>query len=230
MLERIWSYFSLNSKRERLLKKVPEGPLKDYLAVPFPDPQTPIEQVPILALDFETTGLNAIDDKLLSMGYVDMQDNQIKLATAEHYLINTEQKLTSDNVAIHQITDSEQEQGLPLEVAVEKLLKALTGKVMLAHFAKIEITFLQQACKELYGFAPTFPVIDTLAIAKKRLDMRSVNYDPSELRLVNLRDNYQMPGYYAHNALNDAIATAELLLADLAHHKSQYQQLKPLLR
>jgi len=225
-----FKFFTLNSKRERLLKKTPPGPLHDYLSTPFPEPKTPIEQVPILALDFETTGLNAVDDKLLSMGYVDVQGGHIKLASAEHYLINTNGQLKSDNVAIHQITDSEKAQGLPLDQAIEKLLSALAGKVMLAHFAKIEICFLQEACRQLYGITPVFPVIDTLALAKKRLDMRSVNYDPSELRLVNLRDTYHMPGYYAHNALNDAIATGELLLADLAHHTGQYTTLKSVLR
>ena len=225
-----FKFFTLNSKRERLLKKTPQGPLYQYLSTPFPEPKTPIDQVPILALDFETTGLNAVDDKLLSMGYVNITNKHIELASAEHYLINTKQKLKSENVAIHHITDQEKEQGLPLEEAIEKLLIALAGKVMLAHFAKIEICFLQEACRLLYGVSPVFPVIDTLALAKKRLDMRSIDYDPSELRLVNLRNSYHMPGYYAHNALNDAVATAELLLADLAHHPSQYNTLKSVLR
>ena len=89
----------------------------------------------------------------------------------------------------------------------------LAGKVMLVHFARIERQFLQQACIELYGMAPVFPIIDTLVIAKKKLDKRDVAYDPSELRLSALRAKYQLPNHYAHNALNDAIATAELLLA-----------------
>jgi DNA polymerase-3 subunit epsilon len=41
-------------------------------------------------------------------------------------------------------------------------------------------------------------------------------YDPSELRLTALRVKYGLPNHYAHNALNDAIATAELLLAQIS--------------
>jgi DNA polymerase-3 subunit epsilon len=53
-------------------------------------------------------------------------------------------------------------------------------------------------------------------VAKRRLDKRDVAYDPSELRLLALRKKYDLPEHYAHNALNDAIATAELLLAQLS--------------
>jgi DNA polymerase-3 subunit epsilon len=218
------------AKRKRLLKKAPEGPLKDFLTVPFPALNTPIHQLPILAVDFETTGLNAKTDKLLSVGFVTMEKEQIKLNTCYHQIINTTTRLEESNVIIHQITDEQKDQGQSLELVVEKLLQALTGKVMLVHFARIERQFLQQACLELYGLAPEFPIIDTLVIAKRQLDKRDVSYDPSELRLSKLRHQYQLPDHHGHNALNDAIATAELLLAQV-HNKAKTErvQLKDIL-
>ena len=59
-------------------------------------------------------------------------------------------------------------------------------------------------------------MVDTLLIAKRRLDQRDVAYEPSELRLSNQRNFYQLPTYNAHNALSDAVATAELFLAQTA--------------
>ncbi len=213
-------FLGLNARRIRLHAKAPAGALKDFLAVPFPEGNMPFDQVPILAVDFETTGLHAQHDKLLSVGYVAMQNNQIQLAHSYHQIINTQEQLQMENVLIHRITDSQKEQGQTLQFVVEKLLQALAGKVMLVHFARIEKQFLRQACRELYGMAPVFPIIDTLAIAKKRLDKHDVAYDPSELRLSNLRANYRLPVHFAHNALNDAIATAELLLAQISHQEN----------
>ncbi len=204
------------AQRKRMFKKAPEGPLRDFLSVPFPALYTPFDQIPILAVDFETTGLDAVHDKLLSVGCVELCHNQIKLASSYHQIINTKGRLKADNVTIHQITDDQKDQGQPLAQVIEHLLKQLTGKVMLVHFARIERQFLQQACLELYGMAPPFPIIDTLVVAKKRLDKRDVAYDPSELRLSALRATYGFPDHYAHNALNDAIATAELLLAQVS--------------
>ncbi len=208
------------AKRKKLLKKVPNGPLHDFLSVPFPSLDTPIDQLPILAVDFETTGLDANIDKLLSVGFVLLEQEQIKLNSSYHQIINTKAQLEESNVIIHQITDDQKEQGQPLHKVVEQLLKALAGKVMLVHFARIERQFLQQACLELYGLAPDFPMIDTLVIAKRQLDKRDVAYDPSELRLSSLRNQYQLPDHHGHDALNDAVATAELLLAQMASKNS----------
>jgi len=218
------------AKRKRLLKKAPEGPLKNFLTVPFPDLDTPIHDLPILAVDFETTGLNAKVDKLLSVGFVTMEKEQIKLNSCYHQIIKTTTKLEESNVIIHQITDDQKELGQPLALVIQKLLQALTGKVMLVHFARIERQFLKQACLELYGLAPDFPIIDTLVIAKRQLDKRDVSYDPSELRLSKLRQKYQLPDHHGHNALNDAIATAELLLAQVHNKvKTENVQLKDII-
>ena len=208
--------FGLEAKRQRLLKKIPESPLKDFLSVPFPLDDNEISNSPILAVDFETTGLNSLTDQILSMGFVKVDNYAIKLGTAEHHIINTQGELKGENVAIHQITDDEKAAGKALEHAVEALLEALKGRVMLVHFNRIEKNFLERACKQLYGYAPVFPMIDTLMIAKRRMDQSTAPYDPSKLRLTNLREHHGLPGYFAHNALNDAIATVELLFAEVS--------------
>ena len=204
------------AKRKQLLKKAPAGVLRDYLSVPLPDIDSPINKVEILAVDFETTGLNAKQDKLLSVGFVILKNQQMSLKSSYHQIIKTKAQLEESNVIIHHITDSQKEQGQALATVVEALLEALAGKVMLVHFARIEKQFLTEACLELYGMAPFFPIIDTLALAKRRLDKRDVAYDPSELRLANLRHKMQLPEHHGHNALNDAIATAELFMAQMS--------------
>ncbi|MEP1552588.1 MAG: exonuclease domain-containing protein [Paraglaciecola sp.] len=207
------SLFGYEARRKRLLKKVPTGALHDFLSVPFPNENTPFSELPILSVDFETTGLNALSDKLLSVGFVSIDKQKIKLGSSYHQIINTKQNLAAENVIIHQITDQQKSAGKSLQMVVETLLKALAGRVMLVHFARIEKQFLKQACIELYGVAPPFMVIDTLALAKRKLDQRDIAYDPQELRLSALRHKHNLPNHFAHNALNDAIATAELLLA-----------------
>ncbi|XQW85253.1 exonuclease domain-containing protein [Thalassotalea piscium] len=204
------------AQRKRVLARAPEGPLKHFLSQPFPSPNTPLSEVKILSVDFETTGLDAIKDKLLSVGYVEMCHQQIKLSTCYHKIINTQKALSPDNVAIHQIMDEQKSQGATLKEVLDNLLEALAGKVMLVHFARIERQFLQRACLEVYGLVPPLAIIDTLVLAKRQLDKRDIAYDPSQLRLSALRHSHQLPEYFAHNALNDAIATAELLLAQLA--------------
>jgi DNA polymerase-3 subunit epsilon len=220
------SLFGYEALRKRLLKKVPSGALHDFLSVPFPSEATSLSELPILSVDFETTGLNAMTDKLLSVGFVSIDKRQIKLGSCYHQIINTEHRLDADNVIIHHITDQQKSQGKSLQVVVEALLEALAGKVMLVHFARIEKQFLRQACLELYGVSPPLMILDTLAMAKRKLDRSDISYDPQELRLSALRHKHNLPNHFAHNALSDAIATAELLLVQ---QKTGATKLKDLL-
>lgn len=208
-------WFGYEAKRKRLLAKAPPGPLRDYLSVPFPAPKTALNKTPILAMDFETTGLNAKTDQILSVGYICIDSFEISLSSAYHQVIRTQGELKEEGVIIHQITDDAKSQGQKVENVIEQLLYAMAGKAVLVHFAPIEKNFLQHTCKKLYGMAPIFPIIDTLMIARKRLDQRTSLYSPNDLRLFNLRESHELPRYKAHNALSDALATAELFLAEI---------------
>jgi DNA polymerase III subunit epsilon len=218
-----YGLFGYEAQRKRAWARAPEGALKDFLSISFPHPYTPLNDIEILSVDFETTGLDAVNDKLLSVGFIEIKQQQISLKNSYHQIIKTTEDLSADNVIIHQITDQQKEQGAPLKEVVESLLNALAGKVMLVHFARIERQFLQQACLALYGVAPPFPIIDTLMVAKRQLDKKHVAYDPSELRLSALRHKQGLPNHFAHNALNDAIATAELLMAQVSNMENSNQ-------
>lgn len=206
-------FFGLEAQRKRLIRKAPEGPLKQFLSVPTANPEDSIMQSQILAVDFETTGLKAKRDHIISVGFVSLDRNQIRLESSYHEIIDASGELDASNVVIHQITDQAKSGGKPLALVIEALLSALAGKIMLVHFAHIEKTFLEQACLKLYGMAPVFPVIDTFALAKRRYDRCHEIYAPSSLHLASLRREYGLPYYRAHNALSDAIATAELFIA-----------------
>jgi len=214
----LFSLLPIETQRKRLLARCPEGPLKEYLSEPFVDVNTKVKNAQILSVDFETTGLNAKYDKLLSIGFVGLNGGKVNLGSSYHQIIKSDCQLQKQNVAIHQITDFEKDRGAELKLALDTLLRAMTGKVLLVHFAKIERNFIQRACLEIYGIVPPLQILDTLKICKLRLDKSDTAYDPSNLRLVNLRKSFALPSFHAHNALNDAIATAELFLAELYHH------------
>lgn len=207
--------FGPEARRKRLLRQASQGPLREYLSVPFPDSKAGITDVPIVSLDFETTGLDARKDRILSIGHVDIEGGAIKLNTAIHTIVKSDAALTEESVVIHRITDDAAAFGRTLEEAIAELLQSLTGKVLLAHNAVIERKFLQAACQRLYGLAPVMPMIDTLQLARRWYARRNKDISQGALRLYALREQYGLPRYNAHNALSDALATAELFLAQV---------------
>ena len=187
--------------------------MKLYLEKPFLNKKELINSVDIISLDFETTGLDIEKDKLVSVGWVAIKDLSINLASSTHKIINTNGELPESSVVIHQITDNQSTSGMSIEDIMPILLEQLSGKVLLAHNAKTEQAFLNKVCQKLYGTNFIIPIIDTQYLAKRSFDRKNKIFKKNALRLFNLRKELNLPAYKAHNALMDAVATAELFLA-----------------
>lgn len=200
-------------RQKRTRKMCAWSPLREWLTH-WPDLHQPTLHAPLLALDFETTGLNPKQDAILSVGWVPVTDERIQVGKGTHRIVRIDQPLPDKTIKVHGITHQRMQQGLPLEKVLEELFTALQGRFPLVHFARIEQTFLQAALKNLAGCTPPLPMVDTFHIAQTR--MRHLPHiTPQQLRLYALREHYHLPRYPAHHALNDAIATAELFLAQM---------------
>lgn len=208
--------FGVQAKRKRMLAQTASGPLQDYYSTPFPEPVSSIRDVRFAVLDFETTGLEVSQAHLISLGLVEIENLGIRLASTWYEIIKTSRDLPENSTVIHQITDDMVRRGLDIKQTFERLLGRLKGHVLIAHHAKIELGFLKKVCRELYQQDFLIPVIDTQQLARRQLQRNQVAIKENTLRLFNLRDRYNLPSYKAHNALSDAMTTAELFLAVVA--------------
>ncbi len=209
--------FSLEQQRLWWLKRAPPGPLRDYYQVPFTKPATPSVSTDYLALDIETTGLVPQRDELLSIGFVPISGHGLRLGGARHYLVRPERDIPESSAVVHGILDDRAREGLPLAEALPPLLKALAGRVLVAHSARIEHDFLDVACRRLYGCPFVAPLVDTLELEQRKIVRSGSPIAPGALRLDALRQQYGLPRYRAHDALSDAIGAGELLLAQIAY-------------
>ena len=200
-------------RRRQALAKAAPGPLADYLATPFPDRHSDCREIEIVAIDLETTGLDPRKDVILSIGLVNIEGFRVKLSTAWHSIVRIDRDIPGESAVIHQITDDQSAAGAPIEELMPELLRRLAGRPMLVHYSPIEQNFIDAVCRRLYGAPFVIPIIDTLEIGQRVFERRNHTIQPGDLRLFNLRPRYNLPQYKAHNALSDALATAELFLA-----------------
>lgn len=222
-------HFFLNQaekQRKKLLSAVSDADFKAYLEHPLPALDQSIENTEFLALDFETTGLDPEQEAILSIGYTVIKQGRILLKENGHLFVRINKPLPHDSVVIHHITDDRMSLGEPLTTALKKLLKKMAGRVLLVHYQGIEKPFLNAAGKQIFGSEIPAIYVDTLEIARKRLSRAPVRFGPHHLRLFNLRHYYQLPRYHAHSALEDAIATAELFLAEMSAKGSPLSKIK----
>lgn len=205
--------FSLASRRRwharRLRGRAIAAPLLAYLDSELPDRRLPWSAASYLALDLETTGGDPVHDDILSFGWVALDGPEIRLSTARHHLVRPRRALNEASVTIHRITDDRAAEGQPLRAVLTEFLKALEGRVLIAHYSPTEIGFIDAACRACFGGAFLPPVVDTLDLAR-----REATHHPSgSLRLPALRARHHLPRYPLHHALSDALAAAELFLA-----------------
>lgn len=187
--------------------------------------ETPLNEVPLMALDMETTGLDPRKHAILSIGLVPMNLERIRCQGSLYRVVKPPSELSSESVAFHRITHSDIEAAPPLAEVLEELLDAMAGKVMVVHYRNIERAFLDRALQHYLGEGFHFPVIDTMDLEARihpRHKTGLLNWllrrPPESIRLADSRRRYGLPQYQSHHALTDALATAELLQAQVATH------------
>lgn len=210
-----WFAKSATKRNETAASGVPDGPLRRFLSTPPPSLDTPVAQLPLLAIDLETTGLDAENDHMLSAAWVPIDDGAVHLGGARHLLIRGSE--VGQSAVFHQLTDDELAGGMELADVLDEVLDAMAGRILLAHHASVEMTFLTNAIMRVHNIKVTFTSLDTMLLARAII---APGFDDEvrgdQLRLWRMRNRYNLPAYKSHEALTDAIACAELYLAEIA--------------
>lgn len=206
----------LELRRWRELRRDVQEPLRTLLGHKSPSQNTAFTETEFLALDIETTGLDATTAQMLSVGWVVIRNGKVDLGTADTYIVRPEGEV-GHSASVHGLTDTMVEAGRDRFIVLSKVVEALTGRVLVVHHAGLDKALLDRMCRMHFGAPLLVPVVDTLALEHRRQSRRHHVDERRSLRLSDLRDEYRLPRYAAHDCLVDAIATAELLIAMVAH-------------
>jgi len=199
--------------------------LKRFYAAGVAGEEQPIKDVPLMALDLETTGLDPREHAIVSIGMVPFDLNVIRPAAGRYWVVKPPFSLRTESIAFHRITHSEVEHAPPIVAILDELLAELTGRLVVVHYRNIERPFLNAAVMAARGEHCLFPLIDTMALEARwerdgrlRRLKRLFGMRPSSIRLADSRSRYGLPHYSSHHAKVDAMATAELFQAQMARH------------
>ncbi|MGR5389496.1 exonuclease domain-containing protein [Vibrio crassostreae] len=201
-------------------KSWPSRALEHYFAHPLPNAERPVSEQQFVALDFETTGLEADSDRILSIGTVELSYEEIELTSVSEVILRQDVTIRPESAVVHEIMPMQvQEQGVEAELALDSLIEHLAGKIIIAHSACIEYSFLSSYLKRHYQLQklPCY-MIDTLLL-EKRFSYLGKNRGHASFQLDDLRQHYNLPDYQAHSAASDALGCAELFLAQVKRLK-----------
>jgi len=223
------AYLQLQSKNCK------DSRLKTFYKVGTYNDDTLLKDIEFVALDFETTGLDPKQNSIISIGLVPFTLNRIFCSRAKKWYVNPQDNLEEGSVIIHGITHSDLKGAPDLRRILNQLLDELAGKVVVVHYRKIERDFLDLNLRALIDEGIIFPVLDTMQIEAEIQSKQTQGFfnwlkgkKPGSIRLGNSRLRYNLPGYQPHDALTDAIATAELLQAQVSYYYSPETPIKNL--
>ncbi|WOJ96178.1 exonuclease domain-containing protein [Congregibacter brevis] len=188
-------------------------------AASLPSNTTATRELSFLVCDAEMSGLNPKEDELLSLGWVRVTQGEIALGSACHTLIRNQHSV-GQSAVIHQLRDCELQEADDVKAALKALLEASAGCILVFHNAALDTAFLDRASKEVFGTPLLLPTIDTLLLEQRLLQRKEQPIAQGALRLGACRERYGLTTHNVHNALGDAMATAELLLAHIAKRGS----------
>jgi DNA polymerase-3 subunit epsilon len=208
MLSSLW----LDATRWWWMRKDVREPLRTVLHTGPPRARRPIANTKIVAVDLELTGLAPRADQIVAIGWVVIEQGRIQMQSARRTLVQIDGSV-SDSATVHGIVDASLQDAVPLADALSPLLQEMNRAVLLAHHAPVEQHFLNAACRACFGAPLLVPVIDTVALGRRLLERGTRSASDDALRLPALRQRYRLPASPAHDALTDALATAELFLA-----------------
>jgi DNA polymerase-3 subunit epsilon len=186
-----------------------------YAGAARPAGDTPWRAAGYCTVDLELTGLDPRRHELVSFGAVPVVDARVRLGDAVSGRVRPAGPLDEEAIRVHGLRAADLLDAPPAEEALDPLLVAMAGAVMVVHFAEVEQPFLRRALRRI-GVRLRNPVVDTSILGAVWLSQRDAAY-PRRLPLGMLADALGLPSHRPHEALGDALTTAQVFLALATH-------------
>jgi DNA polymerase-3 subunit epsilon len=171
----------------------------------FDELGTPLHEVVFCVIDLETTGGNRNEDSITEVGAVKVQGGRC-LGTYQT-LVNPGRAIPPQITVLTGLSDALVSNAPRIGAVLPSLLEFVGDAVVVGHNVGFDVGFLRAAC-ERHGQPPigSTLVVDTVALARRLLRDEVPN-----CKLGTLASRLRLDHQPSHRALDDALATTDLL-------------------
>ena len=161
-----------------------------------------------VVVDVEATGLNMISDELISIGAVAVVNGRIVLGDSFYIVMQQRVSSTKENILLHGISGAEQREGESPAEALLAFLEYLGNAPLVAFHSVFDETMIARAMRRYLGLTFKHCWLDLAYV------MPSLYPDLmySHRTLDDWSDNFRLHNEQRHNAVADAMVTAQLYL------------------
>lgn len=178
-----------------------------WQALPAADLRGPLAAQRWIVVDVETTGLNLREDRLLAIGAVAVEGDEIRFERSFEVVLRQAAASDAGNILIHRIGGGEQLEGMEAAGALLAFLEYAQKLPCAAFHAAFDEAMLRRAVRETLGIDLGLPFIDLAQLAPAL-----VNDAPPKLgSLDEWTAHFSIEIGARHRAVADALGTAQLL-------------------
>ena len=166
---------------------------------------TPLEALldpGFVAIDVETTGLNARRDAIVAVAAIPFEGGRSRPGLVT--LVNPGRPIPPQSTAIHGISDAAVADAPPMREVLPRFDALCTRRIMVGHDVAFDVAMLKQARTHAVGLAPRL-TLDTRQLA------RAVGF--RDTGLEHLAPQLRVPVVGRHTAEGDARMAGEILIA-----------------
>jgi DNA polymerase-3 subunit epsilon len=177
----------------------------------------PLHEYTFVVCDTELTGLNKRKDEIISIGAVRIVNLQIELSQTFHRYIRPANIDPNQATLVHRITPEELKAAPPMDEVLPEFIEFCGDALLVGHFVSIDMHFLAKATRASLGGMLSNPSIDTMRLARGYEEARCTDFyggcdQAQSYNLDALTEEFHLPKFKPHDALEDALQTAYLFL------------------
>ena len=164
-----------------------------------------------VCFDCETTGLNPLEDDIISIGAVIIKDNTIVSSKKFVKFIKPKTKLQAEAIKVHHIRECDLEEAEDIDSVIEEFLEFIGNRKLVGYYLEFDIAMINKYLKPKLG----------IKLPNKAYEVSAIYYDwkieaiPQsniDLRFDTIMKDLKIPLFGKHDAYNDAIMTAMMFL------------------
>ena len=176
--------------------------------LPSPESRLMLDDARFVVVDVETSGLNPNRDQLIAIGAVAVQGARIGVADSFEVILRQDNVSRKDNILVHGIGDAAQAGGMPPADGLLCFLEYLGKDPLIAFHVTFDETAIRRALRNYLQLNFKHTWLDLAYVMPALYPDRADNCRT----LDDWMQCFGISNTARHNALADALATAELLL------------------
>jgi DNA polymerase-3 subunit epsilon len=187
-------------------KNIPPAPLA-----------VPVNEMRCVVVDVETSGLNLMKDRLISIGAIALENGKVALGDSFYIVLQQSNVSQKENILLHGIGGLAQTEGVPPVDALLSFLEFLGKDPLVAFHVFFDQTMIRRAINHYLQVTFKHPWLDMAYIMPALNPILATRFRT----LDDWNGHFDIRNDARHNALADAIVTAQLFQVAIAQARNK---------